>query len=355
MADNQQPIVVKRIKKGGEGAHGGAWKLAYADFVTAMMAFFLLMWLLGSTTQGDLKGIADHFQSPLKLSMQGGPGTGSSNSVLNGGGSDLTKSVGDAARGSYKEPRKISEVKVIPAESTKEPGQSPRPGSPEEADASRLAKNDELTKAQEKAERQKLQDLKAKVEAVIEASPDLRQFKRQLLLDITSEGLRIQIVDEQNRPMFDTASADMKPYTKTIVRSIGQVLNQVENKVSISGHTDAAQYAGGARGFSNWELSANRANASRRELILGGMDERKIMRVVGLASTIPLDRNDSFAAINRRITLIVMNKRTEESILQEGKDLDVSANAPVEPQPIIDGAQKELLEPLRSSVSPRKR
>ena len=117
MADNQQPIVVKRIKKGGGGAHGGAWKIAYADFVTAMMAFFLLMWLLGSTTKGDLKGIADHFQAPLKLTMAGGPGTGSSNSPLVGGGADLTKSIGDVAKGSYKEPRKLQEVKILPADS----------------------------------------------------------------------------------------------------------------------------------------------------------------------------------------------------------------------------------------------
>ncbi|MBS1210741.1 MAG: OmpA/MotB domain protein [Proteobacteria bacterium] len=335
MADNQQPIVVKRIKKGGAGAHGGAWKLAYADFVTAMMAFFLLMWLLGSTTKGDLKGIADHFQSPLKLSMAGGPGTGSSNSPISGGGTDLTKSVGDAARGSYKEPRKLSEVKVIPAESKMAPGEAKKM-TPELQDA--LDKRAQL----EKAERVLLQDLKAKVEAVIEASPDFRQFKRQLLLDLTSEGLRIQIVDEQNRPMFDTSSAEMKPYTKAIVRAIGQVLNQVENKISISGHTDAAQYAGGSRGFSNWELSANRANASRRELIQGGMDERKIMRVVGLSSNIPLDRNDPYSPINRRITLIVMNKRTEEAIRQEGRDLDVDANAPLEPQPIVEGAKREL-------------
>ncbi|GAB2884109.1 flagellar motor protein MotB [Uliginosibacterium flavum] len=354
MADNQQPIIVKRIKKGGGGAHGGAWKIAYADFVTAMMAFFLLMWLLGSTTKGDLKGIADHFQSPLKLSMAGGPGTGSSNSPLSGGGTDLTKSVGDAARGSYKEPRKISEVKIIPADSKLAPGQAKKLTLAEQEAADKQAeKQAEQKEQQEKAERILLQDLKAKAEAMIEASVDLRQFKRQLLLDITSEGLRIQIVDEQNRPMFDTSSAEMKPYTKGIVRAIGQVLNQVENRVSISGHTDAAQYAGGNRGFSNWELSANRANASRRELILGGMDERKIMRVVGLSSTIPLDRNDPYSAINRRITLIVMNKRTEEAILQEGRDLDVDANAPLEPKPLVDAAQRELSSRPRIDLPPR--
>jgi chemotaxis protein MotB len=333
MADNQQPIIVKRIKKGGAGAHGGAWKLAYADFVTAMMAFFLLMWLLGSTTKSDLQGIAEHFQQPLKLSFQGGPGVGSSSSVLSGGGTDLTKSIGETARG-YKEPRNVTEIKIIPAESSRVPdaGMSV-------ASAGHAISSDSIAK--EKEERQKLQDLKAKVEAMIEANPDLRVFKQQLLLDITSEGLRIQIVDDRARPMFDTASAEMKPYTKVIVRAIGHVLNEVDNRISVSGHTDAAQYAGQGRGFSNWELSANRANASRRELIAGGMDEKKIMRVVGLASTIPLDRNDPFAPINRRITLVVMNRRTEQAIMQEGRDLDVNASVPLESQTIIDAARRE--------------
>lgn len=336
--DNQQPIIVKRIKKGGGGGHGGAWKIAYADFVTAMMAFFLLMWLLGSTTKGDLKGIADFFQNPLKVSMAGGPGSGSANSPISGGGQDLTKSVGQIANSSYKEPRKIAEVKVSPSESFAVEGRGGQTTPESRAQALKEA---------ERAERMKLQDVKAKLEAVIEASVDLRQFKRQLLLDLTSEGLRIQIVDEQNRPMFDTGGAEMKPYARTIVRAIGQVLNQVENRISISGHTDAAQYAGGERGFSNWELSANRANTSRRELIAGGMDERKIMRVVGLASTIPLDRSDPFNPINRRITLIVMNKRTEESVMHQGEDVDVEARQQLDTAPIVDGA-KRILEPAAS-------
>lgn len=332
--DNQQPIIVKRIKKGGGGAHGGAWKIAYADFVTAMMAFFLLMWLLGSTTKGDLKGISDFFQNPLKLSMAGGPGSGAATSPISGGGKDLTQSIGENAKSTYKEPRRPGEIKVVPVDSKLAPEVSKVKPVSEEARAK-----------QEETERVLLQEVKARLEAVIEASPDLRQFKKQLLLDLTSEGLRIQIVDEQNRPMFDSASAEMKPYTKVIVRAIGQVLNQVENRISISGHTDAAQFAGGDRGFSNWELSANRSNACRRELVLGGLDDRKIMRVVGLASSIPMDRNDPFSAINRRITLIVMNKRTEEAILQEGQNLDVQAGAPLVPEPIVEGAQRVLREP----------
>jgi chemotaxis protein MotB len=304
MADDQQPIVVKRIKKGGGGAHGGAWKIAYADFVTAMMAFFLLMWLLGSTTQGDLKGISEFFQNPLRLSLEGGPGSGSATSPIHGGGQDLTKSVGEMARSNYKEPQKVTKVRVTPEER-------------------------ELEALRAEQERQKLNDLKGQIEAMVEARPDMRQFKNQILMDMTTEGLRLQIVDEQNRPMFDSASSQLKPYSKVILQTLGQVLNQVDNRVSIAGHTDAARYAGGDRGFSNWELSAERANACRRELIAGGMDEVKVVRVLGLAASIPLDTNDPFSAMNRRISIVVMNKKAAEALIK-GVQEEVPAESFIE-------------------------
>ena len=257
--ETQQPIVVKRIKKGGGGHHGGAWKIAYADFVTAMMAFFLLMWLLGSTTKADLQGIANHFQNPLKVALQGGSGSGDSSSILQGGGQDLTRSSGQVKRGDVASTQRTLSPQAARAE-------------------------------QERTERARFLELKNSIEATIEASPELRPFKNQLLLDITSEGLRIQIVDEQNRPMFDSARAELKPYTQKILREIGRVLNRVEHRISIAGHTDATPYAGGDKGVGNWELSANRANASRRELVVGGMDEARVLRVVGLAATLPFAR-----------------------------------------------------------------
>jgi len=291
MSDDVRPIVIKRVKKVAAAHHGGAWKIAYADFVTAMMAFFLLMWLLGSTASGDLKGIAEFFQNPLKIASQGGSGTGDSSSVLKGGGKDLTRSAGQVKAGDTDARNKTLSVKETNAESAR--------------------------KAFEHQERLMLGELKESIEKLIESNPALKQFKNQLLLDITSEGLRIQIVDEQNRPMFDTSSAEVKPYTKVILREIGKVLNAVPSKISLSGHTDAAQFGGGEKGFSNWELSANRANASRRELIAGGMDEHKVLRVVGLASTVLLDKNDPLSSVNRRISIVVLNKRAEESLLQE--------------------------------------
>lgn len=307
--DTQQPIVVKRIKKGGGGHHGGAWKIAYADFVTAMMAFFLLMWLLGSTTKGDLKGIADYFNTPLKVALMGGSGSGDSSSILQGGGTDLTRSNGQVKQGEVESKKSTINLQALKAD-----------------------KDAKQARAEAEAmERARLSELKGQIEALVEASPALRPFKNQLLLDITSEGLRIQIVDEKNRPMFDSASADLKPYTRDILHEIGRVLNQVENRVSLSGHTDATQYAGGDRGFSNWELSASRANASRRELIVGGMDDRKVVRVVGLASSVLFDKSDPTNPVNRRISIVVMNKRTEEALMQDGSSLDVGADAPLEP------------------------
>ena len=308
MAEQQQPIIIKKIKKGGHGHHGGAWKLAYADFVTAMMAFFLLMWLLGSTAKGDLAGIASYFQNPVKVSMAGGSGSGDATSVLQGGGKDLTRQSGQVKQGDVEKKKSTSFSKEAQAEFRRK-------------------------------EMQKLETLKADIEKMIEKSPQLAQFKKQMLLDITSEGLRIQIVDEQNRPMFDSSSADLKPYTREILRQIGNSLNGVTNRISLAGHTDAAQFAGGDRGFSNWELSANRANASRRELVAGGLNDAKIMRVVGLASTVLFDKNDPLSSINRRISIVVLNQKTEQAILQEEG-----------PETEVDG-EEGLQEALRLPVS----
>lgn len=287
-----RPIIVKRVKKVAGGHHGGAWKIAYADFVTAMMAFFLLMWLLGSTAKGNLQGIAEYFQTPLKVAMAGGDGSGDSSSVIKGGGKDLSLREGQSRKGDLEIPKKTYNLQAAEAA---------------------LAKQD--------AER--LKGLKDKIEILIEANATLRQYKNQLLLDITSEGLRIQIVDEQNRPMFASARADLQPYTREILHEIGVALNDVPNKISLSGHTDAAPYGSGEKGYSNWELSADRANASRRELVYGGMDENKVLRVVGLSSSVLFDKNDPLNPVNRRISIIVMNKKTEQSALQDGGTLDV--------------------------------
>ncbi|MBM4181612.1 MAG: flagellar motor protein MotB [Betaproteobacteria bacterium] len=284
--DTQRPIVIKRIKKVSGGAHGGAWKIAYADFVTAMMAFFLLMWLLGSASKATLQGISEHFKTPLKVAMLGGEGTGDATSLIKGGGEDLTRRSGQVKRGEI------------------------------DASASRAE--------QERQESARLQDLKAKLEKAIESNSKMAQFKKQLKLDITSEGLRIQIIDDQNRPMFDSGGAVMKAYTRDILREIGRTMNQVPNKISLSGHTDAVAYSGGETGYSNWELSADRANASRRELVAGGLEDGKVLRVVGLGSAIPFDKENPNSPVNRRISIIVMNKKAEEAITREGRQVEAT-------------------------------
>ena len=298
MADNKKPIVVKRIKKVAGGHHGGAWKIAYADFVTAMMAFFLLMWLLGSTAKGDLQGISEYFKTPLKVALSGGSGSGDSSSIIKGGGQDLTRSEGQVKKGDLP-----AEKKTINLKATQE----------------------EFLRTERVKELEKLKLLKANIEKAIDNNPKLQKFKNQILLDITSEGLRIQIVDEQNRPMFQSGRARLEPYTMEILHEIGQTLNEVPNKVSISGHTDAAAYGSGDKGYSNWELSADRANASRRELIAGGMAEDKIVRVVGLSSAVLFNKDDPLSPVNRRISLIVMNKKAEEAASHDGGTVGVNA------------------------------
>ncbi len=296
-----RPIIVKKIKKGGGGHHGGAWKIAYADFVTAMMAFFLLMWLLGSTSKAQKEGIAEYFKTPLKVALMGGTSVGASDTLIKGGGGkDMTKKQG--------------QVKPVDGP----------PGKQKAIDA------EEAKAALEKAEKEKLVELKNKLEKTIEDSPTLSKFKKQLILDITTEGLRIQIVDEQNRPMFESAKAEMQPYAKQILKEIGNMLNGVTNKVSLSGHTDAAPYSSGDKAYSNWELSSDRANASRRELIAGGMDETKLLRVVGLASASLFDKADPLNPINRRISIIVMNKKAEEDAMKDGAAVNLPSDATAE-------------------------
>lgn len=283
-----QPIIVKRVKKGGHGGHhGGAWKIAYADFVTAMMAFFLLMWLLGSTAQGDLNGIAAYFQSPLKVALSGGSGAGDSSSLIKGGGQDLTRTVGNVKRGVTEDPQRNINLQALRAEV-------------EAAEAARMREIEKL------------------VEQAIESNPKLAGLRNQMKIDITPDGLRIQIVDELSRPMFDAGSAIVKDYMRELLRNLGLVLNQADARIVLSGHTDASAYSGGERGYSNWELSADRANASRRELLAGGLAEDRVLRVLGMSSSVPVDPNP-LSPLNRRISVLVLSRVGEERLVRGGE------------------------------------
>ena len=284
MADKKlQPIIIKRVKKGGHAAHGGAWKIAYADFVTAMMAFFLLMWLLGSTSEGDKKGIADYFSAPVKVSLMGGNGSGNSNSILPGGGRDLSKASGQVDGGDAERAAKLMGAQMARSERARQEGL-------------------------------RIDALQRKIQALIANNPQLAEFGSQIQIETSPDGLHIQIVDEQNRPMFDAGSALVKPYMRDILRAIGGALGDVENRIALAGHTDATPYGSGYRGYSNWELSADRANASRRDLVAGGLPDDKLLRVEGLSSSqlrLPDQPRDP---ANRRISLVVLTQEAEERL-----------------------------------------
>jgi len=293
-----QPIIVKKIKRGGHAHHGGAWKIAYADFVTAMMAFFLLMWLLGSTTEGDKKGIAEFFNSPLRVALMGGSGSGDSSHVIRGGGQDLTRSGGQVKNGDIASQKKAINLQAFKAE-------------------------------QRRAEAERLEELKDKVGDAIAANGKLAGLKSQIRLDMTRDGLRIQIVDENNRPMFDSGSAVLKPYMRELLRLIAEVLAEVPNRLTLEGHTDATPFGAGDRGYNNWELSSDRANASRRELVAAGLPDARVLRVQGLASSVLFDRADPHSPANRRISIIVMNRDAEDRFFSPAPDpVEPVGNAP---------------------------
>jgi len=276
-------IIVRRRKKARHGHHGGAWKVAYADFVTAMMAFFLVMWIMGVGTREQKAAISDYFKNPSMTSgssMSATPGSmgpgGASNSMIKLGGAM------DINHGQGKDYRQAPPGKQAPGDETR------------------------FAKERDKA---RLDALRKDLNAALERSQALAPFKDQLLLDITSEGLRIQIIDKQNRAMFDTGSATLKPYTVQILHELASFVDQVPNRISISGHTDATPYSGtdGTAHYGNWELSADRANAARRALLDGGMPVEKVTRVVGLAEAVPFDKTDPTSPKNRRISIVVMS------------------------------------------------
>jgi chemotaxis protein MotB len=322
-----QPIIIKRVKKGGHAAHGGAWKIAYADFVTAMMAFFLLMWLLGSTSKGDLNGIASYFTAPVKVSLLGGDGTGNSESILPGGGRDLSKSAGQVDGGDAERAAKLIGAQMARAE---------------------LARKDAI----------RIDALQKKITEMVANNPALAEFGSQIKLEQTEDGLQIQIVDEQNRPMFDVGSAIVKPYMRDILREIGGALADVENRIALSGHTDAMPYGSGDRGYSNWELSADRANASRRELVIGGLPEAKMAKVEGLASSRPFEPEDPDAPVNRRISILVLTREASERLLQNPiKKTQVEPEGAAEPDAAVSavpaGAGEELTRGPAESLQNR--
>ncbi|HKY93214.1 MAG TPA: flagellar motor protein MotB [Nevskiaceae bacterium] len=277
------PIVIRRVRKVvGGGHHGGAWKVAFADFATAMMAFFLLMWLVAATTKEQRGAIAEYFNNP---SMAPGKASAPSPGMAGPGGAST------------------SMIKL--GAMTDAPRPMPKVVDPQALKA--LAREEE---------KRRLESLMEQLREAIGKSQALEPFKDQLLLDITPDGLRIQIVDKLARPMFDVGSASLKDYTVAILAEVGAFVDSVPNRISISGHTDTTAYGHDAR-YTNWELSTDRANAARRALVGGGLHEEKVALVVGLSSTVQFDRDHPQAPINRRISIVVMNRDADATSVTE--------------------------------------
>jgi chemotaxis protein MotB len=309
-SDKPAIVIVKRYKRGVAGHHGGAWKVAYADFVTAMMAFFLVMWLVTAVSRDQRAAIFDYFKNPSmepgKSSKpapgMAGPGGASTSPINMHGGLDSARVLQSLAPG----------IGTPAPPPTTQPKDSPQTQpSPTQTEQDLAA----ARKAVEAAERAQLESLMDELRKAVDESQALEPFKDQLLLDITPEGLRIQIVDKQNRPMFDSGGTQLKPYTVAILTELAKYLNTVPNHLSLTGHTDATPYAGGS-GRTNWDLSADRANAARRALEAAGLATEKTARVVGLSSSVLFDKQDPRDPVNRRISIIVMTRQAEQDAVK---------------------------------------
>jgi chemotaxis protein MotB len=331
--DAPRPIYIKRVKKVAGGHHGGAWKVAYADFVTAMMAFFMVMWLITAVSKEQRAAIFDYFKNPSMepgksvkpAPGQMGPGGASSSPINLGGGLDAPKT-------SLQKTDKIGAT--VMTETAK----------PIELQTEAQMAED----AQKELEKQQLDALMQDLKEAIDKSQALEPFKDQLLLDITPEGLRIQIVDAQNRPMFDMGSSRLKPYTIDILREVTTYLKTVPNRLSITGHTDATPYAG-LTGFTNWDLSTDRANSARRAIEGAGLDTAQISRVVGLGSSVLFDQQNPRNPINRRISIVVMTKAADAEAKVADLPVQNVADAPTAiPGEPAQPAQPE--DPLKTDV-----
>jgi chemotaxis protein MotB len=309
--EEPRPIIIKKVRKGGHAHHGGSWKVAFADFATAMMAFFLLMWLMEATTEEQRGAISQYFNNPSDVqgaspvpspSPIQGPGGASTSMIKLGGGMEL-----------HHDPA------------------PPAPISPPTSGTQTVTRPDDDGAQEEKLDNERLAALLEELKKGIEERESLAKYKDQILLDVTPEGVRIQIIDHERRSMFPLGSARLENFSSDIIKELAHIISSVPNRISISGHTDVKPYV--AVNYTNWELSADRANAARRALIAGGLPAEKIGRVVGLASSVLLDASAPESPVNRRISIVVMNKRTEQAISQENGNLLMVQEAGAAPAP----------------------
>ncbi|SDW39719.1 flagellar motor protein MotB [Marinobacter mobilis] len=302
----ERPIIVKRKKVVAGGHHGGSWKVAFADFATAMMAFFLVLWLTATASPEQIEAVEGYFKDPIGFIDGGSP-----NPVdLEGSASVVESSSADVA------------------------------------DSQIQLEDERIEELADTLERRQMEELFQDLQQQIEQSQTLQEFKDQLLIDITDEGLRIQIVDRSQRPMFDSGRAQLKYYSQDILFELAKPLSMVPNRLSVTGHTDATPFSG-RPGYTNWELSADRANTARRALVAGGVREQQIARVVGLSDSVLFDQEDPTAPVNRRIAIIVLNKKAVQDIQdnagrQDSRQPLIDLTAPSEEQ------QREAQQSLES-------
>lgn len=313
MKEGGHPRIVIRRKGGGHGGHhGGAWKIALADFMTTLMALFLVLWVIATATPEQLRGLADYFSTPLAQAVAGGDRTTTSDSAIPGGGPDHVYNEGERAN-----------VHVQA---------QPRPSE----------------------QRLRLRHLRDNIMAAVQANKQLRDVRDQLRFEMTPEGLRIQMVDSDRRPMFELGSDKLEPYMRDLLRAMVPFLNELPNQLSIYGYTDDRQFQTGDNGYSNWELSAARANASRRELVADGLDTRKLLTVTGVADRIPLPGAKPSDPANRRIELLVLTTQAAQritdgaplSMQQDGGEghgqAEAGAQTPASPAAALGAPQPKL-------------
>lgn len=267
MSETRRPIVIKRPKI-VKGHHGGGWKIAYADFMTAMMAFFLVMWVISNASDEDLREISDYFGAPLEVSLLGGDRNSASSSAIPGGGFMAEEVHGEKG-----------------------------------ADVSRMQR-------QALAEEARFADIRDEIDSIMSQQmredPSLAELREQLQIELTAEGLRIQITDSDQHPMFALGSKQPSAQLSQLLSLLAPILARLPNHLSITGHTDNRPFVGEG-GYGNWELSTDRANVARRVLVAHGLAVDRIVRVVGMGSRISLDSQDPQAAVNRRISLMVLS------------------------------------------------
>ncbi|MEY4590614.1 MAG: hypothetical protein RL497_2690 [Pseudomonadota bacterium] len=314
--DAQSIIIIKKKKGHGHGHHGGGWKVAFADFMTAMMAFFLLMWVIESTKTKEKEAIAGYFKNPGNNFVIG-PG-GADSSVID---MNPTQHESDPADDKTDEPvdpgRNVSNditKDATGSEQNKGAGQGHIEPNDAANNTAKELNKDVISEAMAEQEKEQLEELKEKLEIEIKKSDSaFAELKEQIMIDFTALGLRIQIVDKEKRPMFDLGSPKLLPYSIDTLKGLATILNKVPNKISITGHTDANPYGAGAT-YTNWELSADRANSARRALILGKYPEQKVSTVQGMGSSAPFTPADPAAAINRRIAIIALKKAVSDAL-----------------------------------------